>query len=268
MRRHLPLVLSALALFVAIGGDSLASGAYSAAAKLINGNQIKKGTISEKKLSKAVRKKLAQAGPAGPQGPAGAPGPAGPEGARGPAGPPGADGSVAGLAAGGVLTGTYPNPQLLDGAVTGAHVDESTLGAVPDALALGGTAASAFQQKCARGTVKAHAQVTLGNTSTTEYSTAGVGNAYMCTGGTVYAKKSATGSVSIAFHPTGQTGQFGSSIGDIAFVNPAATGADYMANVSNPGDPPFGYTSIIAYRARITDQAGNAVDQPVKVIMF
>jgi hypothetical protein len=68
-----------LGLIIAIAGTATA-------AKLITGKQIKNGTISEKDLSKAVRKKLAKTGSTGLQGPAGPLGQAGKDGAPGLAG--------------------------------------------------------------------------------------------------------------------------------------------------------------------------------------
>jgi len=59
-------------------------------------------------------------GPAGPAGPIGPPGPQGPVGPTGPAGPLGA-------AAGGVLTGTFPNPGFALGAVNGEAVQDNSL---------------------------------------------------------------------------------------------------------------------------------------------
>lgn len=50
------------------------------------------------------------AGPIGPVGPAGADGATGPAGPQGPVGPAGPAGSIAGAAAGGDLSGTYPDP--------------------------------------------------------------------------------------------------------------------------------------------------------------
>ena len=65
--------------------------------------------------------------PAGKRGPAGATGPQGP---TGPAGPAGTNATLTGVAAGGALAGTYPDPTLATGAVTPA-----TFGTIPQARA-------------------------------------------------------------------------------------------------------------------------------------
>jgi hypothetical protein len=80
------LVISLIALFVALGGTSYA------AATLINGKLIKPHTIAKNRLTNAAIKQLK--GNRGPAGPAGSAGPQGPAGPAGPAGPPGAAGSA------------------------------------------------------------------------------------------------------------------------------------------------------------------------------
>lgn len=119
-------VVATLALFVALGGTSVAEPARQYAAKLVTGKQIKNGTVAEADLSKGVRAKLAKtgsagtaglAGPAGPVGAVGAVGPAGAAGATGATGPAGSDASLSGVAAGGALAGTYPNPSLANASV-------------------------------------------------------------------------------------------------------------------------------------------------------
>lgn len=88
-------VLALLALFIAVGGTA------TAASGLINGKQIKPGTITAKqiknrtitnaKLAPSARKALrGMRGPAGATGAPGAAGPAGPRGATGATGPAGA----------------------------------------------------------------------------------------------------------------------------------------------------------------------------------
>jgi len=88
-------IISLIALFVALGGTSLA------AANLINGKLIKANSIPKNRLTKRAIKSLHGArGAQGPQGPQGATGLQGPQGATGLQGPQGIQGiqGIPGLA--------------------------------------------------------------------------------------------------------------------------------------------------------------------------
>jgi hypothetical protein len=87
--------MATIAVFVALGGTS-----YAVATGSIDSREIKNGTIRTKDISKKARNALK--GQQGPPGPTGAIGPTGGTGPPGPAMGP----------AGGVLTGSYPNPGL------------------------------------------------------------------------------------------------------------------------------------------------------------
>jgi len=104
-------VVSVIALFVALGGTSLA------AANLINGKLIKANSIPKNRLTKRAIQSLHGArGAQGPQGPKGATGLQGPQGAQGIQGIPGlagyqivrVDGSMAATDVGGSGTATCP----------------------------------------------------------------------------------------------------------------------------------------------------------------
>jgi hypothetical protein len=82
-------VLALIALLVATGGVSLASGGGGSSAPSATKASGAQANASKKK---SKRGKKGPKGPAGPQGPAGAQGPAGPIGPTGPTGPKGADG--------------------------------------------------------------------------------------------------------------------------------------------------------------------------------
>src|SRR5579884_2421430 len=96
--KHPATVIATVALFVAVGGGSVAY-----ASGLINGSQIKNHTIAAKKLTKSAIKSLhGKRGPAGPAGPTGA------TGAQGPVGPQGPGGKIVTFDA--TATSTTPTP--------------------------------------------------------------------------------------------------------------------------------------------------------------
>lgn len=128
LRKPSPAMLVALlALFVALGGSSYA--ALQLPKNSVGGKQLKKNSVTSPKVKRgslllndfraSQRSRLI-----GPQGPQGAQGPQGPPGPSNPNADTldGLDSTQflrSGAAAGGALSGTFPNPGLADSAVTG-----------------------------------------------------------------------------------------------------------------------------------------------------
>ena len=102
-------VASTLALALALGGGT----AWAAHTYLLTStHQIKPSVLA------SLRGRTGPAGAKGAAGVAGAPGATGARGATGTAGTPGSNASINGVAAGGGLQGTYPNPTLNGGSVS------------------------------------------------------------------------------------------------------------------------------------------------------
>ncbi|HEY7633019.1 MAG TPA: hypothetical protein VH817_20100 [Thermoleophilaceae bacterium] len=140
LRTHLTYanVTATLALFVALGGASYA--ATRLPAHSVGTTQLKNKSITKAKLSPKLLAQLK--GKVGPKGDKGD------TGARGPAGTAGTGGGINGIAAGGDLSGTYPNPSIGAGKVTTSKFAPNAV--APDSSLLGGKDPSQYFQGVGR----------------------------------------------------------------------------------------------------------------------
>ena len=133
-----------LALFIALGGTSYAAATVTSndiQSRAVQTRHLDRGVVTTAKvrdgsllaadfragqLPAGAAGAQGQPGPQGQTGPQGQPGPQGPAGDRGPQGPPGA------------------NAQIGPNSLTGADINEATLGQVPNAATLGGLASDNF----------------------------------------------------------------------------------------------------------------------------
>jgi hypothetical protein len=128
---RLAVAMSGLALFISLGGDSIAQRAVSSLAsgsvksrEIANNSvasvDVRDGTLRLSDLGNALRATIEAPGLAGPQGVAGSMGPAGPAGAKGDAGPTGPQG----------LPGAPGQATVADGSVTSAKIADGTVDTV------------------------------------------------------------------------------------------------------------------------------------------
>ena len=169
-----------------------------------------------------------------------------------------ADVALGAVKAGKVGADAIRTEKVLDDSLTGADIDESSLGQVPQAGnsdKLGGKAAGVYLDGCDVGTVHGFAKVAASGAFSASFTTAGVSPSFNCTGGTVQARRVSQGVYRVRFNGNGSVLAVGSADSN-------GGGADDFVSARSVND---GGTAI---EVQVRDAGGGNEDLPFTIMIM